>query len=77
MTEPNPNYLICPQCNYFCHAVEDACFCPSCGHELERYCRQCRKPIDNPYANYCKYCGATYPGRPRNSSEEKKQNRCF
>ena len=53
-------YKICPECNFFCRMEEEDRFCSYCGSELLKSCAACGKPIDNPYATCCKYCGSKY-----------------
>ncbi len=53
-------YKICRKCNYFSREEEKDNFCPFCGTELIAVCPNCGEKIDNPYAEYCKYCGEKY-----------------
>jgi predicted amidophosphoribosyltransferase len=63
-------YKICPECSFFCRIEEKDRFCSICGAELAEKCPHCGEKIDNPYAEYCKYCGARY----RTDEETKKIN---
>ena len=56
-------YKICPECSFFCGASEKDNYCSYCGAKLIDACPHCGKPIENPYANFCKHCGEIYPGR--------------
>jgi len=63
-------YKICPQCSFFCNTKEPDTFCSQCGSKLIDHCPSCRGKIANPYAKYCKYCGASLPGRNDNGKNE-------
>lgn len=64
-------YKLCPKCSFFCHKLEPDKYCSLCGTELIDSCPSCHKSISNPYAKYCKECGAEYPGKI------KETNHCF
>ncbi len=59
-------YKICPECSFFCNETEKDNYCSYCGAKLILACPNCNKPIENPYAKFCKYCGKNYPGRETN-----------
>lgn len=58
-------FKICRSCSFFAGKNEETKFCPDCGSELISACPNCKGIIDNPYANFCKLCGAEYPGRQK------------
>jgi len=64
------DYKICPKCSsFFCGIDEPDKYCSICGAELIDKCLDCGKPITNPYAKFCKYCGKEYPGRIKNNKK--------
>ncbi len=69
-TELEQLYRICPSCSFFCNKLEEDKFCSLCGSELIEECPTCKNSISNPYANYCKYCGESYPGRSSKGNSE-------
>lgn len=63
-------FKICKRCDFFAGIEENARFCPNCGSELISECPSCNGSIDNPYAKFCKLCGAEYPGRQKNKIQK-------
>jgi hypothetical protein len=64
-------FKICPRCDFFCNVNEPDNYCSFCGTKLIETCPNCGKPIENPYANFCKYCGEVYPGRDKDKLRKK------
>jgi RNA polymerase subunit RPABC4/transcription elongation factor Spt4 len=64
-------YKICVNCHYFCRIEEKDEYCSICGKELISKCKKCGENIDNPYAEYCKYCGEKFR---KNETENKLYN---
>jgi len=66
-------YKLCPNCSFFCNSNESDEYCSSCGSKLIDICLNCGESITNPYAQFCKYCGAQYPGRKKDEKESKRE----
>lgn len=64
-------YKLCPQCSFFSSTLEEGDYCPLCGATLISTCVQCKKPIDNPYVRFCRFCGKAYPGRDKEENDDK------
>ena len=73
MSKGEKYYKICPGCTFFCNKNEPDEFCSLCGAKLINTCQICGKDINNPYAQFCKYCGAQYPGRKKDEKESKSE----
>ncbi|RKY56313.1 MAG: hypothetical protein DRP89_01605 [Candidatus Neomarinimicrobiota bacterium] len=66
-------YKICPNCSFFCSISESDEYCSLCGAKLIDICLNCGESITNPYAQFCKYCGAQYPGRKKDEKKSKRE----
>lgn len=66
----NYTFRLCPVCEYFCNTEEPDKYCSICGAELIDTCPECGKPITNPYAHFCKFCGKSYPNRNKKSNNK-------
>jgi hypothetical protein len=63
MRDPMPTP--CPKCNRL--SAQSFTFCPSCGSELMRTCRVCRKKLGQGWAN-CAYCGTSLTAQAGSSA---------
>ena len=66
-------YKLCPNCTFFCSISEPDEYCSLCGSILIESCEKCKASINNPYAQFCKYCGSQYPGRKKDEKESKRE----